>query len=50
VHPAVTDVHFGVVHFRTDPNHLSETAKSPIRLSHNHADTVFGVLLAGLKP
>jgi hypothetical protein len=48
--PGGSDVHFGVVHYGTDPNNLSETAKSPIRLNHNHPDTVFRVLVAGLKP
>jgi phosphodiesterase/alkaline phosphatase D-like protein len=48
--PGGTDEHFGVVHYGTDPNHLSETAKSHIRLNQNHPDTVFRVRVAGLKP
>jgi phosphodiesterase/alkaline phosphatase D-like protein len=48
--PGGTDEHFGVVHYGTDPKNLSETAKSHIRLNQNHPDTVFRVLVAGLKP
>jgi len=48
--PGGSDQHFGVVHYGTDPNHLSETAKSPIRLNQNHSYTVFRVRVNGLKP
>jgi hypothetical protein len=48
--PGGSDEHFGVVHYGTDPKHLSETAKSHIRLNQNHSYTVFRVLVAGLKP
>jgi Purple acid Phosphatase, N-terminal domain len=48
--PGGTDEHFGVVHFGTDPGHLSQTAQSPIRLNQNHALTVFRVRVDGLKP
>jgi len=43
-------VHFGVVHYGTDPNRLIETAKSPIRLNPGHPSTVFRVRLNNLKP
>jgi len=33
----------------TDPKDLSQTARSPIRLSPNHSHTVFRVDCAGLK-
>jgi hypothetical protein len=48
--PGGTDEHFGVVHYGTDPGHLSQTAKSPVRLNQNHAMTVFRVRVDGLKP
>ncbi len=48
--PGGTEEHFGVVHFGTDPKHLTETAKSHIRLNPNHSYTVFRVLVSGLKP
>jgi hypothetical protein len=48
--PGGTDEHFGVVHYGTDPQHLSQTAQSPVRLNQNHAQTVFRVRVNGLKP
>ena len=48
--PGGTDEHFGVVHYGTDPEHLTQTAKSHIRLNQNHPDTVFRVRVDGLKP
>src|SRR5258708_20152630 len=48
--PGGTDEHFGVVHYGTDPEHLTQTAKSPVRLNQNHALTVFRVRVEGLKP
>jgi Purple acid Phosphatase, N-terminal domain len=47
--PAGSPVHYGIVHYGTDPNGLSETAKSPIRLNPDHASTVFRVRLDNLK-
>jgi len=48
--PGGSDEHFGVVHYGTDPEHLSEMAKSHVRLNQNHSDTVFRVRVDGLKP
>ncbi|MBV8362919.1 MAG: fibronectin type III domain-containing protein [Deltaproteobacteria bacterium] len=48
--PGGPDEHYAVAHYGTDPGHLSETAKSHIRLNRNHPDTVFRVRLIGLKP
>jgi hypothetical protein len=48
--PGGSDRHFGVVHYGTDPQNLSETAKSPIQLNQNHPDTVFRVRVDSLKP
>lgn len=48
--PGGSDEHFGVVHYGTTSTQLSQTAKSPIRLNRNHAETVFRVRLMGLSP
>jgi phosphodiesterase/alkaline phosphatase D-like protein len=48
--PGGTDEHFGIVHYGTDPEHLTQTAKSHIRLNQNHSYTVFRVRVDGLKP
>jgi len=48
--PGGSPVHYGVVHYGTDPHSLIETAKSPIRLSPDHSSTVFRVRLDNLKP
>jgi len=48
--PGGSDEHFGVVHYGTDPKHLSETAKSHIRLNRSHSYTVFRVRVDGLRP
>jgi phosphodiesterase/alkaline phosphatase D-like protein len=48
--PGGTDEHFGIVHYGTDPEHLTQTAKSHIRLNQNHPNTVFRVRVDGLKP
>jgi len=48
--PGGDDDHFAVVHYGTDPNDLSQTAKSHIRLNRGHAETIFRVRMNGLKP
>ena len=48
--PGGSPVHYGIVHYGTDPNRLIETAKSPIRLNPDHSSTVFRVRLDNLKP
>jgi Purple acid Phosphatase, N-terminal domain len=48
--PGGTEEHFGVVHYGGDPKHLTETAKSHIRLNPTHSYTVFRVRMDGLKP
>ena len=48
--PGGSDEHSGVVHYGTSPEHLSEIAKSHIRLNQGHAKTVFRVRVDGLKP
>jgi cytochrome c peroxidase len=48
--PGGSPVHYGVVHYGTDPRELSQTARSPIRLNPGHSYTVFRVRMDGLKP
>ncbi len=48
--PGGSPVHYGVVHYGTDPKNLSETAKSPIRLNPDHPSTVFRVRMDDLMP
>ena len=47
--PGGDPVHYGIVHYGTNPNNLMETAQSPIRLNPDHASTVFRVRLDNLK-
>lgn len=47
--PGGSPVHYGIVHYGTDPNSLIETAKSPIRLNRDYSSTVFRVRLDSLK-
>jgi hypothetical protein len=48
--PGGSDDHFGVVHYGTDPENLSQSANSQIRLNRSHAETIFRVRVSGLKP
>ena len=48
--PGGLPVHYGVVHYGTDPKHLNQTAKNPIRLNPYHSSTVFRVNLYDLPP
>jgi hypothetical protein len=47
--PGGSPVHYGIVHYGTDPKNLSQTARSPIRLNPDHPTTLFRVRLTGLK-
>ena len=47
--PGGSPVHYGIVHYGTDPKNLSQTAKSPIRLNPDHPSTIFRVRMTGLK-
>lgn len=47
--PGGDPVHYGIVHYGTDPHRLIESAESPIRLNPYHASTVFRVRLDNLK-
>jgi hypothetical protein len=48
--PGGTPEHEGIVRYGMDPNNLSQTAKSPIRLNPGHPYTVFRVRMPGLTP
>jgi hypothetical protein len=48
--PRGSDEHYGVVHYGTDPENLSQTAKGEIRLNRAHPETIFRVRLQGLQP
>ena len=48
--PGGSPVHFGIVHYGTDPKNLNQTAKSPIRLNPDHSSAIFRVRMADLKP
>ena len=48
--PGGSPVHYGIVHYGTDPKNLSQTAKSPIRLDPGHSSITFRVRLDDFKP
>jgi hypothetical protein len=48
--PRGDDEHYGVVHYGTDPEDLSQTAKGHIRLNRAHPETIFRVRMVDLKP
>jgi Purple acid Phosphatase, N-terminal domain len=48
--PGGDDDHYSVIHYGTDPNDLSQTAKNHIRLNQSHPETIFRVRVMGLKP
>jgi Purple acid Phosphatase, N-terminal domain len=48
--PGGSPLHYGIVHYGTNPKDLSQTAKNPIRLNPYHPSTLFRVRMDGLKP
>ena len=48
--PGGSDVHYGVVHYGTDPKELSQMAKNPITLNQSHPESTFRVHVRGLEP
>lgn len=48
--PRGTTLHYAVVHYGTDPNHLDLTAVSPTRINPAHSDMVFRVSMNDLQP
>ena len=48
--PRGDDERYGVVHYGTDREDLSQTARGHIRLNRAHPETIFRVRLVDLKP
>jgi len=48
--PGGSDVHYGIVHYGTDPEKLTRTARNPIRLNQGHPTTTYRVRLDNLEP
>ena len=48
--PGGDNDHYSVIHYGTDPNDLSQTAKNHVRLNQSHPETIFRVRMDGLKP
>jgi phosphodiesterase/alkaline phosphatase D-like protein len=48
--PGGTILHYAVVRFGKDPNHLEFTAKSPTRINPSHSEMVFRVRIQDLDP
>ena len=48
--PGGTILHYAVVHYGKDPNHLDMTAESPTRINPGHSEMVFRVRMYDLQP
>jgi phosphodiesterase/alkaline phosphatase D-like protein len=48
--PGGTVLHYAVVHYGKDPNHLEFTAESPTRINPSHGEMVFRVRMNDLEP
>ena len=48
--PGGSILHYAIVHYGTDPNHLDLTAMSPTRINPSHSDMVFRVRMNHLEP
>jgi hypothetical protein len=48
--PGGTILHYAVVHYGEDPNHLDLTAESPTRINPGHREIVFRVRMDALEP
>src|SRR5579862_2846076 len=48
--PGGTILHYSVVHYGKDPNHLDLKAESPIRINPSHPEMVFRVRMDDLEP
>jgi hypothetical protein len=48
--PGGTILHYAVVHYGKDPNHLDMTAESPTRINQSHSEMVFRVRIYDLQP
>jgi hypothetical protein len=48
--PGGTVLHYAVVQYGKDPNHLGFTAQSPNRINPSHSEMVFRVRMPNLEP
>ncbi len=48
--PGGTILHYAVVQYGTDPDHLDLTAQSPTRINPSHSEMVFRVRMNKLQP
>lgn len=48
--PGGTILHYAIVHYGKDPNHLDLTAVSPTRINPSHNEMVFRVRMDDLEP
>ncbi len=48
--PGGTILHYAIVQYGTDPDHLDRTAKSPTRINPTHGDMIFRVRVNDLRP
>ena len=48
--PGGTVLHYAIVHYGKDPNHLDLTAESPTRINPAHSEMVFRVRMDNLQP
>ena len=48
--PGGTILHYGIVHYGSDPNHLDLKAVSPTRINPDHPHMVFRVRMNDLQP
>ena len=48
--PGGTILHYAIVHYGKDPNHLNLTAKSPTRINPSHSEMIFRVRMDDLEP
>jgi hypothetical protein len=48
--PGGTILHYAIVRYGKDPNHLEFTAKSPTRINPSHSEMIFRVRMDGLEP
>jgi len=48
--PGGTILHYAIVQYGKDPNHLDLTAESPTRINPSHSEMVFRVRMDGLQP
>jgi phosphodiesterase/alkaline phosphatase D-like protein len=48
--PGGTILHYAIVHYGKDPNHLELTVESPTRINPGHSEMVFRIRMDDLEP